>query len=158
MSPASPALPPPASPPYAVGMAIQGDMGPGSASAAAGSGSASPPTVEQYRESVHSPTVSWHLTLNNHASTRPKEYGGKLVPAVTQCKTFTPPGDASGVWRCVLDLPNSFESRDGLQHASEGEGATKVAASEQACRLTFTRPLMERPGLVVLRPVHRKSQ
>ena len=129
-------------------------MGPGSVSAAAGSGSASPPTVEQYLESVHSPKVSWHLTLNNHAPTRPKEYGGRLVPAVTQCKTFTPPGSASGAWRCVLDLPNSFEPGDGLQLVTEGDGATKEAASEQACRLAFSRLLMERPGLIVLRPAH----
>jgi len=56
----------------------------------------------------------------------------------------------------VLDLPNSFEPGDGLRLVTEGEGATKEAASEQACRLAFTRLLMERPGLVVLRPAHWK--
>ena len=30
----------------------------------------------------------------------------------------------------------------------------KEAATEQACRLAFSRLLMERPGLVVLRPAH----
>ena len=150
--------------PYAVGIAMQGDMGPGSASAAAVPSSASPsasfenlvPEAEEYLESCHK--GRWHITLNNHASTRPKQYGGPLVTAVTQRKTFTPPGTASSAWRCVLDLPNSFEPGDGLRLVIEGEGATKEAASEQACRLAFTRLLMERPGLVVLRPVYWKVQ
>ena len=44
--------------------------------------------------------IAWHMTLNNHASQRPKEYGGPLVHAITKCKTYTPvePGFASSHW------------------------------------------------------------
>ena len=141
---------------------MQGDMGPGSSSSAAGPGSASPSAkfespllqVVQYLESCHK--GSWHTTLNNHASTRPKTYGGRLVQSVRECKTFTPPGSARNAWRCVLDLPNSFEPGDGLRLVTEVEAATKEAADEEACRLAFSRLLMERPGQVVLRPAHWK--
>ena len=44
--------------------------------------------VEAYL-SEHHCQVSWHITLNNHASTRPKSYGGPLVRAVTACKSYT---------------------------------------------------------------------
>ena len=141
---------------------MQGDMESSSASPAAEPGSASPsanferllPQVEQYLELYHK--SSWHTTLNNHASTRPKTYGGPLVRCVTECKTFTQPGSASSAWRCVLDLPNSFEPSDGLRLVTEGEAANKDAASEQACRRAFSRLLMERPEKVVLRPAHWK--
>ena len=51
--------------------------------------------MEEYLAKHH--LGSWHTTLNNHASTRPKMYGGPLVPAVSQCKTFEhiAPGSAS---------------------------------------------------------------
>ena len=146
--------------PHAAGMAMQGDMESSSASPAAEPGSASPsanfesllPQVEEYLESRH--INSWHHTLNNHSSTRPKEYGGKLFPSLTECKTFTPPGSASSVWRCVLDLPNSFEPGDGLRVVTEGEADTKDAASDKACRCTFSRLLIDNPEKVVLRPTH----
>ena len=35
---------------------------------------------------AHHAGVSWHLILNNHASKRPKIYGGALVHAVTKSK------------------------------------------------------------------------
>ena len=38
--------------------------------------------------SAHHTGVKWHFVLNNHASTRPQKYGGPLVLAVTNCKTF----------------------------------------------------------------------
>ena len=79
-------------------------------------------------------------------------YRGPLVRGVTHCKEFTPPGSASSVWRCVLTLPNSFAPGDGLQLVTEGEGATKDAASEHACRLAFSRLLMASPENVVLHP------
>ena len=53
-----------------------------------------------------------------------------------------------------MELPNSFQPGDGLRLVTEGEGATKEAAAEQACRLAFTRLLMGRPGQVVLRSAH----
>ena len=41
-----------------------------------------------YIQQYHVPGISWHTTLNNHASTRPKAYGGKLVDSLTECKAF----------------------------------------------------------------------
>ena len=105
-----------------------------------------------YMESCHE--GSWHFTLNNHASTRPKSYGGPTVPSVSACKTFTPPGSASASWQCVLDLPNSFTKDDGIRLRVSSEAPTKNKADEHACRLAFTHLLMENPGQVVLRPAH----
>ena len=65
-----------------------------------------------------------------------------------------PPGSASSVWRCVLDLPNSFEPGDGLRVVTEGEADTKDAASDAACRCAFSRLLIDNPEKVVLRPTH----
>ena len=105
-----------------------------------------------YLESCHK--GSWHTTLNNHASTRPKEYGGATVHSVQACKTFTPPGSASASWQCVLDLPNSFTKNDGIRLRVSSEATTKAKAGADACRLAFTHLLMENPDQVVLRPAH----
>ena len=68
--------------------------GPGSASPFADHFAQAPSDrLLAYMQSCHK--GSWHLTLNNHASTRPKSYGGATVPSVKACKTFTPPGSAS---------------------------------------------------------------
>ena len=32
---------------------------------------------------AHNPQISWHCTLDNHASIRPKEHGGPLVRSVS---------------------------------------------------------------------------
>ena len=98
--------------------------------------------------------MSWHSTLNNHASTRPKIHGGAIVPSVTDCKTFTKPGSASASWQCILDLPNSFAKDDGIRLRVSSEAPTKQEADENACRLAFTHLLMENPGQVVLWPGH----
>ena len=107
---------------------------------------------------------SWHTTLNNHASTRPKIYGGPLVPSVSQCKTFehiapgsasaATPSSASAAWRCSLDLPNSFTPTDGRRLQTEGYATTKDEASELACRRAVALLLMMEPSQVVLRPAH----
>ena len=107
---------------------------------------------------------SWHTTLNNHASTRPKMYGGPLVPSVSRCKTFehiapgsasaAAPGSASAAWRCSLDLPNSFTPTDGRRLQTEGYATTKDEASELACRRAVALLLMMEPSQVVLRPAH----
>ena len=97
---------------------------------------------------------SWHITLNNHASTRPKAHGGPVVPSVTACKTFTPPGSASGLWRCVLHMPNSFAAGDGVLLHVEAEGSTKMEASERACHRAVAQLLLLQPGQFLLRPPH----
>ena len=118
--------------------------------------------VEEYLAKHH--LGSWHTTLNNHASTRPKIYGGPLVPAVSRCKTFehiapgsasaAAPGSASAAWRCSLDLPNSFTPTDGRRLQTEGYATTKNEASELACRRAVALLLMMEPSQVVLRPAH----
>jgi hypothetical protein len=108
--------------------------------------------VETYLDKHHN--GPWHLTLNNHASTRPKIYGGPLVPSVSNCKTFAPPGSASAAWRCSLDLPHSFTPDDGRRLEATGYGKTKEQASEVACRRAMALLLMTSPGEVVLRPTH----
>ena len=86
-----------------------------------GPGSASPflqapsERLLAYMDSYHNVSVTWHWTLNNHASTRPKIHGGPIVPSITKCKTFTEPGSASASWQCTLDLPNSFAKDDGIR-------------------------------------------
>ena len=118
--------------------------------------------VEEYLAKHH--LGSWHTTLNNHASTRPKMYGGPLVPAVSRCKTFehiapgsasaAAPGSASAAWRCSLNLPNSFTPTDGRRLQTEGYATTKDEASELACRRAVALLLMMEPSQVVLRPAH----
>ena len=108
--------------------------------------------VEAYLENHHK--GSWHTTLNNHASTRPKEYGGPLVHSVTSCKMFTASGSASDNWVCVLHLPNSFEPNDGIELHVEGQGKTNAEASDSACRRAMAQLLSQQPSQVILRPRH----
>ena len=113
--------------------------------------------IEAYIRDQHT-GVSWHLVLNSHASTRPKVLGGPLVPAVTDCKTYQEieAGSATSFWRCILQLPNSFQPNDGRRLESVGEGHTKEDASEDACRKAFAKLLYAEPSNVVLRPLHWK--
>ena len=97
---------------------------------------------------------SWHTSLNNHASTRPKTHGGRLCTAVTACKTFTPPPAIGGKCSCTLELPNSFHADDGRVLRATGEGSKKEEASENACRHAFAQLLMANPSQVLLRPSH----
>ena len=64
--------------------------------------------------------ISWHTILNNHASTRPKAYGGPVVRSSTNCKTFTRLG--SSTWRCELDMANSFAAGDATRR-QRGSGS-----------------------------------
>ena len=112
-----------------------------------------------YIQQYHKTSISWHTTLNNHASTRPKAYGGKLVDSLTECKTFeqslgSAPVSDSATWRCRLVLPNSFARGDGRVLHSTGEGGTKDEASENACRQAIAQLLLADPSQVVLRPKH----
>ena len=115
--------------------------------------------VQDYIQQNHVTGISWHMTLNNHASTRPNAHGGKLVHSVTACKTYeqspgSAPGSTSGSWRCSLDLPNSFAPGDGRVLHAVGEGGTKEEASEHACRQAMAQLLLADPSQVVLRPKH----
>ena len=109
--------------------------------------------VERYLEPHHK--GSWHLTLNNHASTRPKDYGGSLVHSVAACTTFhCSAGGLLPAWRCSLDLPHSFTPCDGRRVEVTGYGNTRKEAGEAACRRVMAVLLMRSPGDVVLRPLH----
>ena len=108
--------------------------------------------VEDYIALHHTPGMSWHFTLNNHALTRPKEHGGSSANSVKACKTFQQAG--GGGWRCNVDLPNSFALGDGCQLHGVGAGATQQEASENACRHAMAQLLMFDASQVALRPKH----
>ena len=115
--------------------------------------------AQNYIQQHNATGISWHTTLNNHASTRPKAYGGKLVDSVIACKAFEQsPGSApvsdSATWRCRLVLPNSFARGDGRVLHSTGEGGTMDEASENACRQAIAQLLLADPSQVLLRPKH----
>ena len=113
----------------------------GLAISADGSGSANPssnhfaqapsPRLLAYMESCH--VGSWHWTLNNQTSTRPKCYGGATVPSLSDCKTFRAPGSASASWQCVVDLPNSFNKDDGIRLCVSSEGRNKKNRRRPQC-------------------------
>ena len=83
----------------------------------------------------HVETVTWHHVLNNTTSTKPKEHGGPVVPAVSNFKQFESLGSgcANPMVRCILKLPNSLIEGDGKVLQVEGVGATEKEASEDAC-------------------------
>ena len=111
--------------------------------------------VEAYLTEHHNEKISWHLVLNNHASTRPKIYGGPLVRAVTDCKEFKESPAEGGVrHQCTLTLPNSFAPEDGRRLEVTGEGRSKDAASELACLRAVVSLMSECPGEFVLHPCH----
>ena len=114
-------------------------------------------TVEVYITEHHQ--GSWHTTLNNHASTRPKAYGGPLVHALTACKSFSwrqaAPGSACRV--CLLDVPNSFAPSDGRRLQAEGSGKNNQEASENACRRAVAQLLLAEPSLAIPRPAHSQT-
>ena len=64
-----------------------------------------------YIQQYHVAGISWHTTLNNHASTRPKAYGGKPVHSVTACKEFE-------------QSPGSAPVSDSAQSSVEAEAGT----------------------------------
>ena len=106
----------------------------------------------------HVETVTWHHVLNNTTSTKPKEHGGPVVPAISKLKQFEPygSGSANPMIRCTLKLPNSFIKDDGKVLEVEGVGATDTEASEDACCGAMVKLLCAEPGNVVLRPGHWK--
>ena len=112
--------------------------------------------VASYLAEHHQAHISWHITLNNHASTRSRAHGEPLVKAVTDCKTYThvAPGSASAAWQCSLNLPNSFNANDGIRLQTEGYGCTQNTASEDACRQAVIYLLMTNPSQVILQPKH----
>ena len=89
--------------------------------------------VEAYFLEQHVSSISWHLVLNNHASTRPQQLGGPIGKSVTACKDFSAPSSASADWQCILDLPHSLANGDGRRLVVHGEGKTKEDASGAGC-------------------------
>ena len=115
--------------------------------------------VEEYIQSTHVKYISWHCTLNNHASQRPQEFGGPLVPALSACKSYEEVAAAGAtVWRCSLTLPNSFAPNDGLRLYAEGVAHKQAEADERACRHASALLLSMNPVQVVLRPKHWNVQ
>jgi hypothetical protein len=109
--------------------------------------------IQQRLRDAKRPEISWHIILNNHASTRPKECGGKLCTSVTQCKQFSRVGP---MHRCLLTLPNSYAADDGKVVCVEGIASDKKTAGEDACCLAFAVLCSDFDKLqdVVLRSAH----
>ncbi len=134
---------------------------PGSTSAA-GTGQTLPAAADRVTEVKrilkihHVSPITWHLTLNNHSSTRPKKYGNRLCRSLQDHKTWKElvPGSASLGYECTVRLPHSFAAGDGIETVAKGEGTTKNLASEDACHTTMAMLLMDSPGEVVLRSKH----
>ena len=57
--------------------------------------SAAVDAVKAYIGAHHQQHISWHLTLNNHTSTRPKKYGGPTIATLSEVKTFEEAGPGS---------------------------------------------------------------
>ena len=110
--------------------------------------------VQDYLRERKRGWISWHTVLNNHASTRPKQYGGPVVHSVRACKKFSEPRSASGEWECWLDLPSSFAKGDRLSLLTSGTGGSKDAASEAACLRAVAHLIRAKPSEFVLRPAH----
>ena len=108
--------------------------------------------LEAYLEQHRVRHISWHIRLNNHASTRPKAYGGPVVPAITNCTTFTRLG--SSTWRCELDMAYSFAAGDGIRLQEVAEASAKDEAHDLVCRKALARLLLTHPSQVLLRPSH----
>ena len=106
--------------------------------------------VEAYLVDHRVKGISWHTVLNNHASTRPKMYGGPIVESIKACKQFSAPGSASAAWQCSLDLPHSVARGDGRRVVVRGEGATKEDASEIACLHAVAILISESPSEFLL--------
>ena len=88
------------------------------------------PEMIKYPKPLHIRRTTWHLTLNNTTSTRPKDYGGKVVQSVAHCKAYHQ--DAPCKHNCKFTLPNGFAPGDGIVLETAGEGANERAASEAA--------------------------
>ncbi len=129
---------------------------------AAGTGQALPaaadcvPEVRRILKIHHVSHIAWNLTLNNHSSTRPKEYGSSLCRSLGDHKTWRRlgPGSASPGYECTVRLPHTFAAGDGIETVAKGEGATKNDASEDACHTALAKLLIANPGEVVLRSKH----
>ena len=103
------------------------------------------PEVEAYLLQHHLRPFSWHTVLNNHASTRPRDRGGPLVKAVTDCQEFAKPDRGrSAQWRCTPTLPNSFEKEDGRVLVTRGEARAKM---QRRSKLAFEQSLRSSASL-----------
>ena len=112
--------------------------------------------AESFLQEHHVKTTTWHLVLNNTTSTKPKDHGGPVVPAISKLKQYETcgSGSASPMVRCILRLPNSFVKGDGKVLEVEGLGATQNEASEDACCGAMVKLLRAEPGNVLLRRGH----
>ena len=95
--------------------------------------------------------ISWHVILNNHASTRPTGLGGPLCKSVKACRTFKV---IQGRIMCTLRIPNSFRKDDGIVLETTVSGDTQADAVNKVCQTAVAMLLCSEPGQVVLRAKH----
>ena len=97
------------------------------------------------------PQFTWHLILNNHASTRPKVRGGRLCASISACKTFELSGGKS---ICRLLLPNSYAQGDGIAVSAEAHAANRATADDEVCFAVFAFLCADRVDSVLFRDAH----
>ena len=126
---------------------------PSDAAADAPSYSALELAIQKRLREVKEPHITWHIVLNNHASKRPKKYGGPLCASVTACKAFTRVGEAHS---CRIVLPNSYAPDDGKVVDVEATAPDKATAEADAGCAAFARLCADKDGLpnVIFRPKH----
>ena len=103
--------------------------------------------IDRHRD----PKNSWHIILNNHASTRPTCFGGALCQSVKECRTFKV---RQGRTMCTLRFPNSFCKDDGIVFETIVPGNTQADAINKVCQTAVAMYLRHYPGQVVLRAAH----
>ena len=121
--------------------------------AAAGAPSDIEIAIQQLLREAKEPHISWHIVLNNHASQRPKQYGGPLCASVKACKQF---GRIGSMHSCRIVLPNSYAPGDGKVVQAEASAQDKHTAEEDVGCVAFARLCADTDGLhnVIFRPAH----
>ena len=105
--------------------------------------------------------IDWHTILNNNSSTKPNASGGPMIPSLKALKTFETNNDR---WRCQIDMPCSFQAKDGIVCEVWAIAQTKPEADEHACLKALVSILAKNATAVTLRqkhwniPVHELQQ
>ena len=104
---------------------------------------------------THKSKVKWYFILNNHTSTRPKEYGGALFTSLgAVIKQRHGPDHPRSV---TIDLPCSYSMGDGqavtVTVTAEADESFDIL-KEAACLRTFARLLLGKPSFLIYRGAH----
>ena len=112
-----------------------------------------PRVIEQHLRKARQPHISWHTVLHDHATQRPKAYGGPLCASIKACKKWTQVGSMHS---CRIVLPNSYAPDDGKVVEAEASAPDKHTAGEDAACAAFALLCADKDGLpnVIFRHAH----